>query len=684
MSALQATRCRFLAILLLMSVPLFTAAAAQPDDTHQLKVFFQFTVREGPSAGLIAYGVLTLNLKSGSDNFTGTLTPAVDKSTGQLLSSVLFQQSDHGFVPNPDGVKEVAVRGTLRGHVIGLVMLNVGGEGKDVFGVGDVENTLGEQSEEQGLGHVAGPGVGPEEGDSGDWITTIGPILLAAPPVITSANIAAFSVSTAGTFTVRATGAPVPSFSETGALPSGVTFSSGGVLSGTAATSGSFPITITAANGVSPNATQNFTLLVTQPGPPGPQGPAGPQGAQGSPGIPGPIGPQGPPGPMPAGAALTTTANTFNGNQTVNGNLILGGTGGIQFADGTTQTSAATGSGGSVPSGFGILGPPGNAPAGYSFSGFVGGNGSWSKLGNLIGLMVDAPGVAVTPSGGVYVLGGFTVSPSFIYTATNQATPFGGPGPSLFGIPPMPTARGYLGAALLNGTVYALGGTQDGFASLNTVEAVNASAAGSSWRSVAPLQTARSDFAAVSLNGKVYAIGGTTAVSTSTFTVTSTPTVEVYDPVSNTWSYAAPLPFSLQSTKAVVVGGKIYVFAFGATLVYDAGANTWTTLTAMPTGRNSFALATDPSSGWIYAIGGTNGGTDFATVEAYMPSTDQWGSFAPLPTPLEGMGASYFFGQVHAFSGYNPFNIPSPPPANIAPGPVLAFNSPSLVLYTKK
>jgi len=67
-----------------------------------------------------------------------------------------------------------------------------------------------------------------------------------------------------------------------------------------------------------------------------------------------------------------------------------------------------------------------------------------------------------------------------------------------------------------------------------------------------------------------------------------------------------------------------------------------------------------------------------------MPSTDQWGSFAPLPTPLEGMGASYFFGQVHAFSGYNPFNIPSPPPANIAPGPVLAFNSPSLVLYTKK
>jgi len=312
MRPFQSTLSRFLAILLLMSVPLFTAAAAQPDDNHQLKVFFQFTVREGPSAGLVAYGVLTLNLKSGSDNFTGTLTPAVDKNTGQLLSSVLFQQSDHGFVPNPDGVKEVAVRGTLRGHVIGLVMPNVGGEGKDVFGVGDVENTLGEQSEEQGLGHVAGPGVGPEEGDSGDWITTIGPILLAAPPVITSANIAAFSVSTAGTFAVTATGVPAPGFSETGALPSGVTFSSGGVLSGTATTSGSFPITITAANGVSPNATQSFTLLATQPGPPGPQGPSGPAGPQGSQGIPGPIGPQGQTGP--AGPAGSGTGG-FNGIQ---------------------------------------------------------------------------------------------------------------------------------------------------------------------------------------------------------------------------------------------------------------------------------------------------------------------------------------------------------------------------------
>ncbi|MGB2900514.1 MAG: Ig-like domain repeat protein [Candidatus Acidiferrum sp.] len=85
-------------------------------------------------------------------------------------------------------------------------------------------------------------------------------------PTITSANNTAFTVNSAGTFTVTATGSPAPTFSETGALPSGVTLSSAGVLSGTPAlgTVGSYPITITATNGVGSDATQNFTLTVNK------------------------------------------------------------------------------------------------------------------------------------------------------------------------------------------------------------------------------------------------------------------------------------------------------------------------------------------------------------------------------------------------------------------------------------
>ena len=51
---------------------------------------------------------------------------------------------------------------------------------------------------------------------------------------------------------MTATGFPAPTFTETGSLPTGVTLPPAGVLSGTPTASGSFPITITAANGVTP------------------------------------------------------------------------------------------------------------------------------------------------------------------------------------------------------------------------------------------------------------------------------------------------------------------------------------------------------------------------------------------------------------------------------------------------
>jgi len=84
-------------------------------------------------------------------------------------------------------------------------------------------------------------------------------------PIITSADNTIFTVGTAGTFTVTATGNPAPTLAITGTLPTGVTFdTTTGILSGTpaAGTQGTYPLTITASNGISPDATQNFSLTV--------------------------------------------------------------------------------------------------------------------------------------------------------------------------------------------------------------------------------------------------------------------------------------------------------------------------------------------------------------------------------------------------------------------------------------
>ena len=89
-----------------------------------------------------------------------------------------------------------------------------------------------------------------------------------AAPAITSVASATFTEGSAGTFTVTSTGNPTAALTETGALPTGVTFTDNGdgtaTLAGTpaAGTRGTYSLAIDAGNGVSPDATQSFTLTV--------------------------------------------------------------------------------------------------------------------------------------------------------------------------------------------------------------------------------------------------------------------------------------------------------------------------------------------------------------------------------------------------------------------------------------
>ena len=82
-------------------------------------------------------------------------------------------------------------------------------------------------------------------------------------PSITSGSSATFAQGPQESFQMTGTGSPAPVFSETGALPSGITLSSSGKLSGaTGANAGTYNVTVTANNGVS-TATQSFALTVT-------------------------------------------------------------------------------------------------------------------------------------------------------------------------------------------------------------------------------------------------------------------------------------------------------------------------------------------------------------------------------------------------------------------------------------
>src|SRR5439155_1444953 len=64
---------------------------------------------------------------------------------------------------------------------------------------------------------IAHNGVGSDASQGFTFIVNQG-------PRITSAPVGAFTVGTPATFAVTASGMPAPTFSESGALPSGVTF----------------------------------------------------------------------------------------------------------------------------------------------------------------------------------------------------------------------------------------------------------------------------------------------------------------------------------------------------------------------------------------------------------------------------------------------------------------------------
>ncbi|MFC6356142.1 beta strand repeat-containing protein [Luethyella okanaganae] len=90
-------------------------------------------------------------------------------------------------------------------------------------------------------------------------------------PSITSATTTTFTAGVAGSFTVTTAGFPMPSqISTADALPAGVTFTDNGDGTATiagipdAGTGGPYPLAIEAVNGVTPDASQSFTVIVDE------------------------------------------------------------------------------------------------------------------------------------------------------------------------------------------------------------------------------------------------------------------------------------------------------------------------------------------------------------------------------------------------------------------------------------
>ena len=187
------------------------------------------------------------------------------------------------------------------------------------------------------------------------------------------------------------------------------------------------------------------------------------------------------------------------------------------------------------------------------------------------------------------------------------------------------------GVAVVNDRIYALGGFSDNHTGLG----VHMSASevydpiANDWAQRAVMPTGRSELAAAVANGRIYAIGGTDGQGNGQVTLGA---VEAYDPATNAWTTRASMPTRRKALSAVVgADGVIYAIGgrngFGDVVstveAYDPSTNIWTPRASMPAPRSTAAAVVGPD-GRIYVIGGTDGTTLATTVLAYDPTTDQW------------------------------------------------------------
>jgi hypothetical protein len=79
---------------------------------------------------------------------------------------------------------------------------------------------------------------------------------------------------------------------------------------------------------------------------------------------------------------------------------------------------------------------------------------------------------------------------------------------------------------------------------------------------------ARQELASAVLNGKLYVIGG------YYLGFESTTSVQVYNPATDTWALAHPLPYVVNHNSAAVAGGKLYSFGAGGRCLFTIRTTT--------------------------------------------------------------------------------------------------------------
>jgi N-acetylneuraminic acid mutarotase len=223
---------------------------------------------------------------------------------------------------------------------------------------------------------------------------------------------------------------------------------------------------------------------------------------------------------------------------------------------------------------------------------------------------------------------------------------------------PLPQGASHLDAITLNGKIYVAGG----FSWSNHRNPIDLfleyDPATDQWKPLARLSSPRGSVSLVAVGGMIHAIGGTGG------DFRPVGTHEVFNPATGVWTPAAPL-FAPRDHlgNVIAVDGKLHVFGgrwtgFAGTSVtlhdvYDPATDKWTSAAPLPAPRSEGAVVY--YHGLVLYFGGDCNDPKapgaFDDLQAYDPTTDSWKALAKAPLGLHGQGAAVVGDAVYFIGG---------------------------------
>jgi hypothetical protein len=183
-----------------------------------------------------------------------------------------------------------------------------------------------------------------------------------------------------------------------------------------------------------------------------------------------------------------------------------------------------------------------------------------------------------------------------------------------------------------------------------------------SWVSKAPMHQARSRLGAAAVNGKIYAIGGNAEngiVGTN----------EEYDPATDTWIQKTPATYNSLGRATAALDGKIYVLSGSfdnlvttMNQIYDTQTDTWTFGSSAPTYfMSGSAIATTglmaPKRIYVFDKPSpdlaVNPNAPLYSTQVYDPETDSWMAGADLPTSRAEVAVAIINDKIYVIGGYS-------------------------------